>query len=297
MKTTLLADLWLIGWFDVRESLRSRRALTLAGLYLLGSTLAAYLFVSAVHAVEAQLAASIPANSALSAELALGLARSEGYRKVLHLLTFGDSRKADYLASLPPMGLFVTLAMMTMIPWLVALTASDQVAGDLHLRTVRFVALRASRSAFVLGKLLSQVLLVAAVTIGAFFPALLLGAKDLQSFDVGATLRFLAATAPSLLAYAFAFLGLTSLASQLCSTPGRARALTILLFALLWLAGLPEPGTESALGVLAYLSPWQLKMGFFAPDAAQRWLTLAWAVAYGAAFTALGYLVFRRRDL
>lgn len=297
MNSTLLGDLWLIAWFDVRESLRSRRALTLVGLYLLVSALASYLFVSAVRAVEGQLAAITAESPSLSAEMALGLARSQGYRKILDLITFGDTRKAEYLASLPPMGLFVTLAMLTMIPWLVALTAADQVAGDLHLRTVRFVALRSSRGAFVLGKLLAQVLLVAVVTIGAFAPAMLLGARSLQSFDVGATLIFLAQTAPSLLAYAFAFLGLTSLASQLSSTPGRARALTIGLFALLWLAGLPEPGTDTVTHVLAYLSPWQLKMGFFAPNAAQRLTTLGLALGYGAVFATLGYLAFRRRDL
>lgn len=300
MKSTrasgLLADLWLIGWFDARESLRSRRALTLVGLYLLVATLSSYIFVSAVRAVESQIAAAAKTAS-VSAEVALGVARSQGYRQILDLLTFGDSRKAAYLASLPPMGLFVAVAMLTMIPWLVALTAADQVAGDLHLRTVRFVALRASRAAFVLGKLLAQVLLVGAVTALSFVPAVLLGVKYLQSFDLNATLLFLAATAPALLAYAFAFLGLTSLASQLSSTPGRARALTIGLFALLWLAGLPVPGTESVLALVAYLSPWQLKMGFFAPDAAARTGAIGLALAYGAVFTTLGYLAFRRRDL
>ena len=51
----LLRDVWLIGWFDVREALRSRRALTLVGLYLFVATLAAYAFVRAVEAVEAKL--------------------------------------------------------------------------------------------------------------------------------------------------------------------------------------------------------------------------------------------------
>ncbi len=297
MKSTLLADLWLIGWFDLRESLRSRRALTLVGLYLLVATLSAYLFVSAVKALESQLAAVTAGAGDATAQMALGLARSEGYHKLLSMFTLGDVHKASYLAGLPPMGLFMVLAMLTLIPWLVALTASDQVAGDLHLRTVRFVALRASRGAFVLGKLLSQVLLIAAVTLAAFVPAIFFGQKDLKSFDASATLLFLVGTAPALLAYAFAFLGLTSLASQLVGTPGRARALTLGLFALLWLAGLPEPSLQSPIGVLAYLSPWQLKMGFLGPEASGRNLTLALALGYGALFTALGYLTFRRRDL
>ena len=130
------------------------------------ATLSAYLFVSAVKALESQLAATTGDAGSVAAQMALGLARSEGYRKLLSMFTLGDLQKAGYLAGLPPMGLFMVLAMLTLIPWMVALTASDQVAGDLHLRTVRFVALRASRSAFVLGKLLSQVLLVAAVTSG-----------------------------------------------------------------------------------------------------------------------------------
>ena len=297
MKSTLLADLWLIGWFDVRESLRSRRALTLVGLYLLVATLSAYLFVSAVKALESQLAAATGDAGSAATQMALGLARSEGYHKLLSVFTLGDVQKASYLAGLPPMGLFMVLAMLTLIPWMVALTASDQVAGDLHLRTVRFVALRASRGAFVLGKLLAQVLLIGAVTVGAFVPAIFFGQKDLQSFDASATLLFLLTTAPALLAYAFAFLGLTSLASQLVGTPGRARALTLGLFALLWLAGLPEPSTHTIVGALAYLSPWQLKMGFLAPEAGGRNLTLALALGYGALFTGLGYLTFRRRDL
>ena len=136
-----------------------------------------------------------------------------------------------------------------------------------------------------------------AVTIAAFVPAIFFGQKDLKSFDASATLLFLLTTAPALLAYAFAFLGLTSLASQLVGTPGRARALTLGLFALLWLAGLPEPSTQTIVGMLAYLSPWQLKMGFLAPEAGGRNLTLALALGYGALFTGLGYLTFRRRDL
>lgn len=294
---TLLRDVWLIGWFDVRESLRSRRALSLVALYLFVSTLSAYAFVRAVQTAESKLAAIAAEASPDQSALVLGLARSEGYRRILETLTLGDSKLASYLASLPPMGLFVTLVMLSMIPWLVALTAADQAAADLHFRTVRFVVLRTHRAAFVLGKLLSQVLLVAVVTGAALLPSLGLGAYYLQSFDGLATLAFLSQVVPSLLAYAFAFLGLTSLASQLSGTPGRARALTLLLFFLLWLAGLTSPSSSTVLGLLAYFSPWQLKMRLIAQEWSLRSLAIGQALAFGFAFTALGYLIFRRRDL
>lgn len=293
----LFRDVWLIGWFDVREALRSRRALTLVGLYLFVATLAAYAFVRAVEAVEAKLATLASEAQAGQAAAVVDLARAEGYRRVLEVLTLGDGKQAAYLASLPPMGLFVIVVMLTMIPWLVAMTAADQVAADLHFRTVRFVALRTSRAAFVMGKLFAQVLLVSVVTIAALLPALGLGAHYLKSFDVVATMTFLAQCAPSLLIYAFAFLGLTSLASQLVTTPGRARALTLLLFASLWLLGLKTPALNSALGMAAYLSPWQLKMMLIADEWGQRGLGMALSLSFGLAFATGGYLVFRTRDL
>lgn len=293
----LLRDVWLIGWFDVREALRSRRALTLVGLYLFVSTLSAYSFVRAVEAVESKLAELSTEAGAGQAGLVVGLAKSEGYRRILEVLTLGDGQQAAYLASQPPMGLFVVMVMLTMSPWLLALTAADQVAADLHFRTVRFVALRTSRAAFVLGKLWAQVLLMAAVTLAALVPALGLGLRYLHSFDAPATLAFLLQMAPALLGYAFAFLGLTSLASQLTSTPGRARALTIGLFMALWLLSLKTPSTESPLGLLAYLSPWQLKLSLLADTWSRRALAIALALAAGSLFTGLGYLIFRRRDL
>ncbi len=294
---TLFRDVWLIGWFDVRESLRSRRALSLVALYLFVSTLAAYSFVRAVEAVESKLSTLATQASPDQSAVLVGLARSEGYRRILDVLTLGDAKLASYLASLPPIGLFVVVVMLSLIPWLVALTAADQVAADLHFRTVRFVALRTSRGAFVLGKLLAQVLLVATVTVAALLPSLWLGSRYLQSFDVTATLLFLSQSAPALLAYAFAFLGLTSLASQLSGTPGRARALTLFLFFLLWLDGLKTPSLSSPLGLLAYLSPWQLKMLLLSEEWSLRSLAMALALLFGLAFTALGYLIFRRRDL
>lgn len=290
-------DVWLIGWFDVREALRSRRALTLVGLYLFVSTLSAFSFVRAVEAVESKLAALSAEAGGAQAGAVLSLAKSEGYRRVLEVLTLGDGKQAAYLASLPPMGLFVILVMLTMSPWLLALTAADQVAADLHFRTVRFVVLRTSRLAFVLGKLWAQVLLLSVVTVAALVPSLLLGMHYLRSFDAAATLRFLAGMAPALLGYAFAFLGLTSLSSQLSSTPGRARALTLGLFVGLWLLSLKTPSFDSPLGMLAYLSPWQLKMALLTDDWSQRGLSIALCLLSGGAFTGLGYLMFRRRDL
>ncbi|HEY8375516.1 MAG TPA: ABC transporter permease subunit, partial [Nannocystis sp.] len=183
------------------------------------------------------------------------------------------------------------------LPWLIALTSYDLVAGDLHLRTIRFVALRTSRGAFVLGKLLAQVLLVALIAGLGMIPVLLIGAASLTRFDALDSALALLRTWPILALFAFAVLGPVALASQLVRSPSAARALAVVLLFALWLLSVYALLADPPLALLAYLTPFAYKKWFFHPDLWARSAAAAGCLALCAGYTWLGFQIFRRRDL
>jgi hypothetical protein len=56
---------------------------------------------------------------------------------------------ANHLATYPAMVLIFAWTSLAFLPWFIALTSYDQIAGDLHLRTIRYAALRTTRGAYV----------------------------------------------------------------------------------------------------------------------------------------------------
>jgi hypothetical protein len=92
---------------------------------------------------------------------------------------------------------------------------------------------------------------------------------------------------------ALGFLGIVSLASQLCRTPGTARAAAMGLLLLVFVLA-----SQSTIGpFFALFSPWHWKPGLFHPDIPTRLLSVAACLGLCFGYTALGYLRFRRRDL
>lgn len=289
-----LRDAWLIASFDLRESLRTRRALVLAVLYLLIASVSSYTYVKAVS-----FAAETRQGMGGSAEAAaaLDMAQNAAYQGVLFLLARGDAGIASHLATYPVMVLNFVWFSLTFLPWLIAMTSYDLIAGELHHRTVRFVALRTSRGAFVVGKVLSQVLLIAVIAGLSMLPVIVVGAAFLRPFDAVATVVALAQSWPILALFAFAVLGPVALASQLARGPGAARALAIVLLFLLWLASLATMLESPLASAVSLLSPFTFKIWFFEPDLTDRFLAAAASLLLCAAYTWIGFQVFRRRDL
>jgi ABC-type transport system involved in multi-copper enzyme maturation permease subunit len=285
----LLRDAALIAGFDLRESLRTRRAVVLVLLYLLIASAASGIYVQVVGAIEQTVDV---AAGAADADAALALAKDEGYRGMLLLVSGNDQALAAHLATFPAMVLIFAWTSLAFLPWFIALTSYDQVAGDLHLRTIRYAALRTTRGAYVLGKLAAQAILVAAVAALGMLPVLLIGAIYLTSFDFVATLGSLLATWGITVVAALAFLGVVSLASQLTRSPGTARAAAVGLLLLAYLMSY-----ATLVGPLTFLSPWHWKSGLFHPDLTTRALAVAACLGLCAGYTALGFLRFRRRDL
>lgn len=289
MPATFARDAALIAGFDLRESLRTRRALVLVLLYLLIATAASRIYVSAVAAVQD----TVGAINAVEADAALAVAQDQGYRQILLFIAGGDSTLADHLATFPAMVLIFSWVSLAFLPWFIALTSYDQIAGDIHLRTIRYAALRTTRAAYVAGKLLAQALLVAGVVTLGTLPVIIIGLIYLPGFDLVATVLSLLTTIPITFVCALGFLGIVSLASQLCRTPGTARAAAMGLLLLIYFLPLqPDIGPYIDL-----VSPWHWRPGLFHPDIPTRLLSVGACVGLCVGYTALGYLRFRKRDL
>lgn len=292
----LLRDIGLIAGFDLRESLRTRRALVLVLLYLLIAASVSGIYVQ----IMTQIQDSVSALSGIAgaaddpqASASMAMVQDEGYRMLLLFFAGGDAPLADHLASYPPMVLVYSWISLAFLPWFIALTSYDMIAGDIHLRTIRYAALRTSRGAFVLGKLLGQAALVAAVTGLGMLPVVVISAIYLPGFDFVGTVLALLSTWPITVLCALSFLGIVTFASQLCKGPGAARAVAVGLLFLIWIFTLlPGP-----IGHLELLSPWYWKFGLFHPAIDQRLLAIGACLGLCAGYTALGYLRFRRRDL
>jgi ABC-type transport system involved in multi-copper enzyme maturation permease subunit len=286
---SFVRDAALIAGFDLRESLRTRRALVLVLLYLLIAAAASGIYVQVVRAIEDTLRAAAGAE----ADVAMAMARDEGYRGVLLFVSGGDATLANHLATYPAMVLIFAWTSLAFLPWFIALTSYDQIAGDLHLRTIRYAALRTSRAAYVAGKLAAQAALVAGVAALGTLPVILIGAVYLPSFDPVANIGSILATWPITLVYSLAVLGIVCFASQMCRSPGAARAVAVGALFLAWLSSLGL----GAWSVLSPLSPWSWKNGLFHPDVPTRVTAVVACLAICLGFTALGYLRFRKRDL
>lgn len=285
--STFVRDALLVAGFDLRESLRTRRALVLVLLYVLIASAASYIYVRIVATIDDTAALAGGDAAAMSAM------KDEGYGAMLLFFAGGDATLANHLATYPAMVLIFAWTSLAFLPWFIALTSYDQIAGELHLRTIRYAALRTTRAAYVSGKLLGQAALVAGVAALGMLPVVLIGAIWLPNFAVLATVTALLSTWPITVVCALGFLGVVSLASQLTRTPGTARAAAVGLLLIVWIFSL-QSGVYAWLGVL---SPWYWKPGLYHPGLAERAIAVAGCLALCVGYTALGYLRFRRRDL
>lgn len=284
--STFLRDATLVAGFDLRESLRTRRALVLVLLYVLITSAASYVYVRIVATMDNFAALVV-------GEDATDVMQDEGYQQMLLFFADGDASLATHLATYPAMVLLFAWVSLAFLPWFIALTSYDQIAGELHLRTIRYAALRTSRGAFVFGKLIGQAALLVGVAGLGMIPVVLIGAIWLPNFAALATITALLSTWPITVVCALGFLGIVSLASQLARSPGAARAIAVGLLFAAWLLSI-QSGAFAWLGVL---SPWYWKPGLFQPATVDRLIGVAGCLGLCAGYTVLGYLRFRRRDL
>jgi ABC-type transport system involved in multi-copper enzyme maturation permease subunit len=321
---TPLRDTGLVAAFELREMLRSRKAIAILALYLLVAAFISYAFMDFLETAQASLrnpAALLGANANGPAAGRQGgrrgpvLAPSPADKPSQGILTargspfnrvifsrVTDPESRDFLERQPPIMLFFAYTSFALIPLLIMITAAETLAQEHQSRGIRFVAMRTGRAEFALGKTLGQAGLLGAVTLLAGLLSLGIASWKLSDFEWGAGLRSLFVFWPRLTIFGLPFLGMAMLCSMITSSPMVARAIGLGGLAALFVAHqLFEKYQDSSFGpalrVVDFLAPYAHKDNFWLPSWHDYGPEMLVLFGLGLGYLCAGLVFYRRRDL
>jgi ABC-type transport system involved in multi-copper enzyme maturation permease subunit len=286
----------LVAGFDLLESLRSRKAIVLLALYMLGALGASAIFIRVLTAIQEQLEEQV--GRAVDVK---ELMESPGMARVVGALA-GDADVANAIIAIPPMALFYGWLAMNFVPLLVLFTSSDSISGDLSSGAVRFSLFRTDRISWAAGKLIGQTSLMAVGVLMGALACWAMGWLWLDDMPLGSTAYWLLRISGRAIIYSFAYLGMVMCASQLARTPIRSGGLGLLLIFASALTGsvlqaeLIREQAPELFGALSKLFPNGHHLALWHPGAAESVTAMLGLIAIGLGFFALGFWRFSKRD-
>ncbi len=297
-----LRDALVVAEQDLAESLRSRKALVLMGLYLAGALAACGIFVRVLQEVESVVADQLRvAQTSRPGAMTARIMQSDELLRVIEGL-IGDGDLARELVQTPPMALFYGWVALTFVPPLVALTSGDAIAGELSTGAARFALIRTDRLSWAVGKYVGQAALLAVgVALGAV-GAFIVGWSGLLSFTPGETAVWLARLGARAWVYGVAWLGIVMGAGQLTRSVPKARGLALLALVVIGVSSvlLQTSWVLDRAPVLAetvhQLLPGAHQLDLWRPDPARRGIAVGALLTIGGAAFAVGHLRLSRVD-
>ncbi len=298
-----LRDVAIVAGHELGESLRSRRVLILALLFVGGAVAGTLAFVEILESVEASLAQALAvAEPGKPGAVTAALMQSPEFLRILGRLV-RDEALARELAGLPPLALFYGWLGLTFMPVLVMLTAAETISSELGSGSARFSLLRTDRLSFSLGKLAGQTLLLAIGIAGGALAVWVTGYAALGSFEAGRSALWLGLLSIRIGVYAFAHIGLAVGLSHLTRSVPLSRALalgSLLLLGAVWGIGRYNDAVrEHAPGfadTLLTMVPRSHMLDLWQPTLVDRLPALFVLPALGVVYFALGYNYRARRD-
>ena len=298
-------DAALVAWFDLFESIRSRKFLALLVLHLLGAVVSTAGFVEVLKEIENTLADTLAvAATDKPGAMTSSLMASEEFQEVLARL-LKDADLAAELVGMPPVALFYSWLIFFALPVLVIFTSSDAISSELASGSARFAMFRTSRMAWAVGKLGGQTLLMAIMIFAGAIGVWLVGYFQFGSFDGPATAWWLGRYGLRAVVYGFAFLGLALGASQLTANVNGSRALGLLFLILFGVGGrmvtsehfLALDWVPQWIDTFAPLFPVAHKIDLYRPAVVDRAPALVMLFGLGIAFFVAGHWRLSRRDV
>ena len=299
---TALRQFWIVARYELIDAVRSRRAVTLLLLYLLGSLAASNLFVHVVHRIENRL---VEAMQLTPYEEAGGVTRalwqSDHFRHMLAELV-GDRELAKRLLSVPPLSIFYGWLSFTFGPLLVLLMSCPRVAEEVGAGSARFVLFRTTRGIWCCGKFAGQAVMLLAALLVSGLAAWIVGLVRMSSFESSlAALAILVFSSKAWL-YSLAYLGLALGVSQTSRSPIIATAIGLMVMTALTVLALVSqhwqgPGWRRLLDLTLALTPRGNNLLLWHLDAPHLVPGLILLPALGLLYFSIGHIVFARRDL
>ncbi|MBX3130340.1 MAG: ABC transporter permease subunit [Polyangiaceae bacterium] len=286
----------LVASFDLLESLRSRKAVVLLALYLLGALGASAIFIRVLSVIRERLEEQV--GQAVDVK---ELMASPGMTRLVGALA-GDADVAGAIVTIPPLALFYGWLAMNFVPLLVLFTSADAVAGDVSSGSVRYSLFRTDRFSWAFGKLVGQTTLMSLGVLVGALGCFVMGLVWLDGMPAGDTALWLLRISGRAIVYSFAYLGMVMCASQLTRTHARAGGLALAIMFLCSLGGRvlsAEPIEESApelFGALVKLFPNGHHLALWHPGLGQSLGAMAGLLIIGLGFFALGFWRFSARD-
>lgn len=279
-------DAWKIARFDLETALRTRRLVLWLALYLLVALITAMVLVKIETSVGDQVQtlralAQVPADGSDE--------EANKFLKGLSFLTGGDTEIALRMIRLPLIVTGFFWSILTFLPALILLTSHDMINGEVRHRSTRFVLLRTTRTALLVGKTLSHLLLAVIATLLANLVVLAYAWFRLPAFPVLDTAWMLFLFFTLAIPYALCWVSLTALVSSLQdSGPRSLITLGVLLVVFQVLSLNPDIG---------FLSPLSHRLGLWSGQWLKVGLTVGVYLLFSAVFWAATWFRMTRRDL
>ncbi len=285
-----LRETGIIFLTELRRAVRSAKGATLLALYALGAGIAGMIFVWVTRSANVQIKASLEGQE-LPPEAA-----SQIKMGFLAFLYGKDEALLKYLSDVPSVVLFLFWMTLKFLPWFVFLIGFDQLSGELGLKSLRFVAVRARRGSIVLGKFFAQMALLALLTLVVESALFAFAAVMTPGFNVSiglpATARFWAVS----LVFAAAYMGITAFTSACFRTSWFSLLASVAVYFGLWIVYV-VPKLFERLAPLSYFSPTHYEELLVRPSALELLPALGAYLAFAVVFVLGTWGVMRLRDL
>jgi len=298
----LLRQFLIVTRHEIVDAFRSKRAITLILLYLLGAIAACNLFVYSLHKIENELVEAmglVPYDEAGGATRVLW--KSQHFRNMLTGLV-GDGDLTAQLLSIPPLAIFFGWVALSFTPLLVILMSTSRIAEEVGTSSARFVLFRTTRGTWCCGKFAGQAVLLLSALLLSAVAAWIVGIIRMPSFDPVHSFTAIMFYGLKAWVYSLSYLGLALGVSQLSRSPVIATGIGLVMMTILTVvAALSNHwrgfGWFRILDITHALTPRGNHMALWHPDLAHLVPGLIILPALGFLYFSIGHLFFARRDL
>jgi ABC-type transport system involved in multi-copper enzyme maturation permease subunit len=295
-------DTWIVGRYELADAVRSRRALVVLILFLAAGILICNGVVSFIFKAEAQISETLGLPASTSAGVVTdALWEYKGFKRLMIELV-GDRAVALELLAVPPMVMIFSWLTFTLAPILVMITSSTRISEELGCGSIRFVALRTSRAAWVLGIFMGQALLLILALLLSAIGAWCVFRFRLADIDSMAMGRGMIVYAWKVWVYSLSFIGLALGISQTTHSANKAMSFGCLAWFGFWvLYGIAsfrlDNGGTKAWQLVEILTPMGHCLDMWRSDFAHQVQATFFLASLGLVYLFSGYFWFARKDV